>query len=40
MIRGLVRAAFLVVVSKSPDLAVKEKKKIEITLRTGSGEHI
>lgn len=39
MIRGSVRAAILVVVSRSPDLAVG-KKKIEITLRTGSGEHI
>lgn len=29
MIRGLVRAAFLVVVSKSPDLAVKEKNKLK-----------
>lgn len=38
MIRGQTRAAFLVVMSRSPDLVVKRKNKI--TLRMGSGEHI
>lgn len=34
------RAAFLVVMSRSLDLAVQEKKKIEIILRIGAGEYI